>query len=183
MKTKLIFWFAALSFMGCKTSQNSPNQNIPQNKEIKNWVDTKNYEIVSNSAQPLVSNELNQLDAIGLLGVGNSAGRISLVGNSNFLRMKNDTISANLPYYGTLHFGGYADSDGGGIVFKGMPKNYKTSYDAIRRKTNIIFDMSNGTENFNVFLTVFDNETTSMSINSSKRNSISFEGNISSLDN
>ncbi len=141
-------------------------------------IESGRYEITLDFANPMASNELNTL---GLLTPGNTGSMIDIKGNVNYMKFKGDSLDVQLSYYGTRHSGVTNISNGGGIVFEGQPENYKTSFNEKKRRTTISFDMKEDAESFDVIIDVYPSSKAYVSINSSQRSSISYDGSISKL--
>lgn len=106
--------------------------------------------------------------------------QISLIGNSNYLRFVGDSVAIFLPYFGVRHSGGGYGSDGG-IEFEGSPKNLKIEPDSLKHKINISFEGNHNNEQFDFQIQVFSNKKTSVYVNSSQRDAISYRGKIRPL--
>ena len=130
----------------------------------------------SHTARPMATNALMQLGNTNILGPGNTAASINLIGNSNSLKVKGDTISAFLPYYGEQNFGG--GTYGGnhlGIEFNDVPENYQVTFDDQKQRAEIKFridDEHRNGEQYNVYITLFKNYNSLISVQSSNRTSI-----------
>lgn len=141
-------------------------------------------EIISTSAQPLMTAALQQLGNAGLFVNGSTAGNIDLSNNSNFLRVQKDSVMAMLPFYGERRFGGGYNSSSG-IEFAGVPEDLhiqkgKASSYEIRFSMN---DKNANTDNYRVFIKLFPNLTSTISITSSSRSSIQYRGQVYALKN
>lgn len=176
---KILFIIVLISvFSGCGTAN---SRDTSRNSTIlKEMVENKSFEIKSKRAYPLMTSAMQQLGNAGLFGNGSTAGNIDIAAHGNFLRMKNDSVMANLPFYGERHMGGgYTNSSG--IEFKGVPNNLqitkgkKNAYE-IRFDIN---DSNSNTENYQVYIKLTPNLTSNIMIISSHRNSIQFTGNVS----
>ncbi len=107
--------------------------------------------------------------------------RINLTTNPNFLKVKGDQVSADMPYFGVAQSAiGYGGGDTG-IIFEETPKKYNVEFNDKKTKAVIKFDANNKSESFNVILHVYKNGNASLSISSSKRNSISYDGKITAI--
>ena len=141
------------------------------------------FEIESDWAQPQVTTAFAQLG--DLLPAGSNASNISLIGNSNYLQIKDSIVNAFLPYYGERRQGGAYGSGKTGIEFEGVPQDFKTN----RGKKNSyeirfnIKDKNSRSENYTVYVQVFPNLSSSININSSHRTSISYRGRANIIEN
>tara|TARA_R110000796_G_scaffold88850_4_gene191930 strand:+ start:86589 stop:87134 length:546 start_codon:yes stop_codon:yes gene_type:complete len=174
MKLSLLFTFILI--IGC-TSSKKIVEATPESRALDELVANKKFMIESNWASPRASTSLNALSNSGLLGAGNSSGSINLIGNSNFLKIEGDTISAELPYYGERQMGGGYTSEAG-VKFKGIPKKYEAIKDNTSQRNIITLQINNATESYNITITLFPNWTSSIVINSSQRTPISYQGNV-----
>ncbi|WMI70316.1 DUF4251 domain-containing protein [Mangrovimonas sp. YM274] len=104
--------------------------------------------------------------------------RINLIGNPNFLRFDHGKIDADLPYFGVAQVAGYGSSSSGGVVVKGNMYNETKKVDEKKRRIVISFSVKNTSENFNMILTVYGNGNAILSVGSSNRNRISYDGKI-----
>lgn len=168
--------------VGCSASKVTSEE---QNIALEKLLEEKSFEIVSQWAYPQSSFAMNSISSAGLLPLGSTAGMIDLIGNSNYLRFKGDTIKAYLPYFGERQMGARLSGNNTGIEFDGLPKDYsikkgkKNSY-KIRFE---ISDKNSNTETYNVLVIVHQNLNSSININSSQRFSIRYKGQVSSYLN
>jgi len=176
---KIYLLISCLFLLGCNSSK-KVIEATPQSKALEALVAQKQFIITSDRAFPRASTALNSLANSGLLGAGNSSGSINLIGNSNYLKMEGDTISAELPYYGERQMGGGYTSEAG-IKFKGIPKNYKEIKDTATQHYRITFQINEASESYMISLTLFPNWSSSIVVNSSQRSSISYLGNVAEI--
>ncbi|PKQ46996.1 DUF4251 domain-containing protein [Confluentibacter flavum] len=161
----------------------SPKYGDNTSKVLDNMIENKSFEIISSSAQPLMTAAMQQLGNAGVFVNGSTAGNINLTTNANYLRMKNDSVMADLPFYGERQFGG-GYNNASGIEFEGIPNNlqikkvkdldYEISFD--------IHDKNSNTENYQVYIKLFPNLSSSMVIRSTNRSNIQFRGQVRELD-
>ncbi len=153
-------------------------------KQLERLVALKTFEIENNWAQPQVIGAMSQIQNSGLLPPGSSASSIDLTNHTNYFRMKEDSVFAYLPYYGEQRIAGRYTNNEMGIAFEGVPealtigKGKKSSY----LITFTINGKNKTSENYAVTLKLFSNLTSTMSINSSHRTSITYTGRVIALD-
>ena len=126
LKMKLFHLFVCLSML-VLTACNSTKTVISQENldAFNNLVASQNFEIESDWLYPQASMALQQVLNSGILSGGNNANSVSLIGNSNFLKISGDSISSYLPFYGERQMNvSYGGSDST-IEFEGTVKNYK----------------------------------------------------------
>lgn len=184
MKTNqntLIIIITLIIFSSCSSSKNVPL--TPEQKiKLDQLVEDKNFEINSNWAYPLPSTALNSVANSGLLAPGNTANRINLIGNTNFLIIKGDSIKAQLPYYGERRIVTNYNSNNVGIALNGLLKEWKAEFHEQKKLYSLRFQANQGTENYDIRITIFPNKKTDINVNSTHRNNISYSGTVKSLD-
>ena len=105
---------------------------------------------------------------------------INLIGNSNFIRFKGDSVEVFLPYFGVRQSGGGYGADGG-IKYEGPAENLKIVEDKSKNNILVKFEGRQGTEHLQFIITLFPKGNTSTSVNSSERDPISYWGNVRAL--
>jgi len=155
-----------------------------QQKELISWGNERSFEIRSYRALPMPTVAFNAVANSGLLAPGNSANNIDLIGNSNYFKMKGDTISAHLPYFGERRFGGNYGGTDGGISFDGVPDSKEITWNTKKQRVEMRFKIKQerDNENYDILIFLFSNHTTRIDINSSERTSISYVGHIEALE-
>ena len=123
-----------------------------------------------------------QLRILGILGLGNSAGSINILGNVNYFKMKGDTITAHLPYYGERYMGGGYNNKIA-IEFNGIPRSEEIKWNEKKQRAEMRFSIYQKDDNelYDIFIMIFSNNTTRMDVNSTERSLITFEGKIKAL--
>ncbi|SRR5690606_11256246 len=176
MKKYIIFVVttSALVFFNCGPSQKT---NSTDNWILNNLITDQTFEIESRWAQPMTTNAYNQA-VNGLLPPGSTTGQINLMGNANYLKMVKDSVSAFLPYFGERQMGGKYGGANGGIEFAGVPKDLNIT-STEKNGYNIQFtinDKENHSENYKVYIQIFQDLNANMVISSSQRLSIRYRG-------
>ncbi|WP_082333797.1 DUF4251 domain-containing protein [Mangrovimonas sp. TPBH4] len=105
--------------------------------------------------------------------------RINLMGNPNFLRLDHQNIDVDLPYFGVAQVAyGYGSSSSGGVVAKGEIYKESQKVDERKRRITTSFSVKNNSENFRMILTIYGNGNANLSVSSSNRNRITYDGKI-----
>jgi hypothetical protein len=177
MKTVLTFTVVLLLLTGCKSGDSvAKTEAALQTKQL---VETADYEITVNWARPLLTNELVQLGNSNLLPLESRAGRINLIGSSSHVRKKGDSLEIYLPYYGTRQLapklGGNNDV---AIQFMGIPEEYEVSYNEKKRLTEVSFKIKEGSEAYNINMTLTGSRQATVRVYSTQRTSISYTGEL-----
>ncbi|QBA64148.1 DUF4251 domain-containing protein [Muriicola soli] len=145
-------------------------------KALNNLVTSRSVEIEADWAFPLMTQGITSVANSGLLLPGSNANRIDLMGNSNYLRIKGDSIDVSLPYFGERQIGGrYANSDVG-IKVKGEAMEYQVEKEEKKNAYRIKFSLKDEIETLQFYVTLFPSGKASINVNSTHRSSIRYDG-------
>ncbi|MEL0456341.1 DUF4251 domain-containing protein [Flavobacteriaceae bacterium SZ-1-7] len=180
MKKKiLVYTGIILIFWACGSSKNQPTE--AQLQALNELMDSRQFTIESDWAYPQATRAMQQIANSGLLMPGNTAGNISLVGNTNFLKIKGDSIFSYLPYFGErqmqVDYGGRDNA----IEFKGLMEDLTIE----KTKNNgykFVFNAKSGRENFRVYLTITPGLKSDLLLNSGSRFPIGYSGNAKNTE-
>ncbi|MGB5430830.1 DUF4251 domain-containing protein [Eudoraea sp.] len=181
MKNGLVILGLMAIFWSCGSSEKAATSASGiEDQILENLVTKKSFQIESEMAQPSTNNAMNSVANSRLFLPGNSGSNINLTGNPNYLKVKGDTVSAYLPYFGVQQVtAGYGT--GSAIEFNGIPDNWKSRRNAKKNSYEVTFTIRRDTEVFQVSLTMYPNLTSHMHINSAQRNFIKYLGKVSEL--
>ncbi len=129
--------------------------------EIKDLVLSKKFEFIADQALPTGFRNVN------------------LIGNPNYLRVRNDTVMADMPYFGRA----YQSTPGerGGIYFEVLPEDYKVDINEKKRTISITFTAREDSKTYRCNLQVGGKEAASLSVIADHLSSISYWGDLSEL--
>ncbi|WP_405266298.1 DUF4251 domain-containing protein [Cellulophaga sp. Ld12] len=177
----LVILCAFLSSMACSNSKKLVSA-TPKSIALDQLVLQKSFQISSDWATPMATGSMNALANSGLLGPGNSPGNINLLGNTNYLRIKGDSITAHLPYFGERQMGGGYSTNDTGITFNTVPTSYEQIKNDRMQTHTIKFKISgNSNEHYSITVLLFPNWTSEIMVTSSQRTSIGFRGTVSKI--
>ena len=161
----------------CKSSKTIISDSHP----IHALVSSKSLEFTATSANPMVTQGMAAIANGGLVPPGSTISRIELTGTGNFLKIEGDSISANLPYFGERQFGGgYGSATG--IEFNGLPENYVQEFNTDKQKYTISFQINNSSDRYMVYVDIFPNLSSVVSVNMANRNAIQYNGRVNAID-
>lgn len=127
---------------------------LQKQKEIDALIDSKNFVFDAEKAIPL------------------GYRFILLDRNSYFVKFTADQVNADLPFFGRAYSAPYGKS--GGINFEGKPENVQVEK---KKKSYIVKATVRGKDDvYNLLFSVFFNGSTSLSVSSNNRASITFDG-------
>lgn len=154
----LLLSLLLMLLISCGSGKNAGFSQVNDYEELREVVYNGEFEIENQWAHPL------------------NGSMIDLIGNPNYIRMKNDSVDLFLPYFGVRHMGGDYGGREGGIKFKGVAEELQISEAENNSKIEIEFEAEEGTENYDFRITLFPNGNATTYVTSSERNSISYRG-------
>ena len=173
--TVLVFGIVLLS-CGSGKSKASPEQI----ETLNHMVESKHYEIKSNTAYPRVTPAFNSVNSV-FIKQGNSANRISLASNDNYLRIKGDSVFAKLPYFGERQMNvGYNGSDAT-VLIDALLEDYKAEFDTESNTQHISFSTKSENEILSFNVVLFPNLSSSINMNGQTRFPIRYSGYVTKL--
>lgn len=171
----IIVLLILLVSIACKSSK--PIATQAEIDKLSKIITNNHYRIESNWAYPQVTTAVQQVMSSGLLPPGSNANSISLIGNSNFLEFKGDSISSYLPYFGERQMQvGYGGNDSA-IQFDGLVQNYKVSMNK-NNGYEVSFEAVSKSEKFNVYISISPNLKTTVALSGGSRFPIRYGGKV-----
>lgn len=174
---RLGIWILMVAAMGC-----GGTKTIASAEEIEaldNLVANRSFEIQARWAKPMPSQALNSISNARLLPYGSNANRVDITGNSSYLRLVDNRVEADLPYFGERQMSGGYDPQRTGIQFEGTPENLQIQQNSKTKGYTMRFDINNGIESFQVVAQLMPSRASSFSIISSHRTQIRYDGTLS----
>ncbi|MDH7445549.1 DUF4251 domain-containing protein [Aquimarina sp. 2201CG14-23] len=158
---------------GIGTMQSQTRAERKQQKEEKANIDYS-------AAKTLIESGTYSFEAIWANPSGGT--RFSLIGNPNYLRVDNNNAAGFFPYFGVLHSLTNYGRTSAGIEFDSSIENYKVDFNDKKRKITVKFRSRNKSEWFDVIVKVYANSSAFVSITGSNRNNMSYDGQITKLE-
>lgn len=182
MKNSLLIFIAIIGLWSC--SSNKGVVSLEEQKKVEELVTNKSFEIDSQWAFPRITSTMISLQNTGFLPTNSTAGMIDITGHRNYFIFDKDSVKANLPYYGERQLGSaYNTTNGGGIMFDGVPENLKSEK---TKKGNYKFNFNikgsnNSTETYKVSVLIYKNASAKINVYSSHRLTIEYKGKLREL--
>ena len=130
------------------------------NQELKEMVNQRNFSIKFQWAQP------------------QRGGMIDLTTNPNEFAIKDDMANIFLPYFGVRHRGGAYNQNKEGIHYKGRISNLQINEASSGKEILIKFSVKEDTEYLEFILTIYENAKAHLSVSSSERENIVYQGEV-----
>ncbi len=146
---------------------------------LDNLVAKRSFEINARWARPMASQALNSISNARLLPYGSNASQVDITGNASYLRLVDDMVKADLPYFGERQMSGPYNSQNTGIQFEGVPEDLQIEPNSKTKGYTMRFNINNGSESFQVIAQLFPSRSSSISITSSQRTQIRYDGTLS----
>ncbi|MCC9071150.1 DUF4251 domain-containing protein [Flavobacterium sp. F-65] len=164
MKTKLSILLVLSCFLSVsvfaqkKTSKElKAEKELQQQKQIEALIDSKNFVFEAQKISP-------------------QGGRVIILDyNTYFLKFNPEKVTCDLPFFGRGFNIGYGSE--GGIKFEGVPENVKV--EKKKKYYNLKAIVKGKDDIYNLIFSIFFNGSTTLSVNSNNRSSITYYGEIS----
>jgi len=171
-----------LCVVSCATQKNTVD--IEKMAKLEQMVKTRNFQIDARWASPMATRSMTAIANAGLLAPGNTTNRIDINGVNSYLRVQNDSVFAELPYYGEiqlpLSYNPGNSSETSGIHFIGLAKDFSVEFNQRRQDYEFNFEVVNKNgEGFDVNGTLGPDLAATIWVNSSHRFSIRYIGSVS----
>ncbi len=150
----IIILVSVLSF----SCGSSVNRDTAADENLQQLISERHFEIENDWAMPLRGSQIN------------------LIGNTNYIRFKNDSVDLFLPYFGVRHTGGGYNSEGG-IKYEGIARNLDFSQDK-DSNTVISFEGRRKSESLDFRIVLYPNMKAYTNVTSSERDPISYRGEV-----
>jgi len=180
----LILVMALLLFWSCSSTKNDIANNSKTNQfiQLKELIASRSFKFKAETAYPVQTYDMMQVTNALLRNTGNTAGRISLMGNDDYITIKGDSVQAELAYFGERRMGFNTDPQDIGVHFEGKPKTYDVIENTKKKTFNIEFETRWKTEQYDVTLLVYPSKNATVFISSTNRTSIRYDGKIEKLE-
>lgn len=106
--------------------------------------------------------------------------RVNIFNNSNELKLIGDHSKADLPFYGVVTGGGA--NLPGGIEFDDTIADYAMTINQKKHRINVNYKVRSKTEVYHVNITIFHSGNATVNINSTYRNTMSYDGKIKAIE-
>jgi hypothetical protein len=172
---KYMLLFLLMVSLGC-ASNPKPKYSEAELESLNTAVTQKSFEVDARWARPMPDPALTSIANAGLVPQGSTVNRINITGTSSYLRVKNDSVVADLPYYGERQMGGTYNPIKGGVHFKGLAKDFSMEPTKKDSGVAVKFSVNEGPENYQVHIQLYPSGTSNISVVSSHRTPIWYDG-------
>ena len=164
-----------LLLVGCGATDYAV-KDINSFEDLKSFAKEKEFEIENRWANPMRANTVTFINNPNF-----NSGNVNLIGNTNYIKFKGDSVDIYLPYFGVRQMGG-GYNDRSGIKFEGVPEDLEITENENKKYVRYKFTANDETENYQFFITLYANGNASTSVNSSQRDNISYTGKFDHLE-
>ena len=152
-----------------------------QFETLKELVAGKSFEISVATAYPMNTYAVIQVTSALLRNTGNAPGRINVMANGDYIKIKGDTIQGELSYFGEVRNVGVYNPSDSGISFEGAPTSYEVTENEKKQSIRLEIDIKSKLERFTVVMELYPNNKATVFINSMNRTSIRYDGTVKEL--
>jgi len=167
MKGRIVALLMTLALLGASVyaAENPQKQDKKQKQkeQTEKLVNSKQFQFVARQALPMGGKS------------------VDLTTNPNFTKFYPDSIQADMPFFGRAYSVPYGGS--GGIKFDGKPKKFTITPQKRGKGYLIKATVNDTSDSYSLTLSVSNDGYGTLTINSNNRNSISYYGKISALEN
>lgn len=179
MKKLFLIYIASLTILSCGSSKQE--NEVAQLAITKELIESGKYQVIQHEAEPMLTNELNQLAASGLLMPGNVGNSIFLPEKSDYIVINDAIVEADLAYYGEIRLALNRNNISTIQIEKQDIIDYVVTFDEKKNKYSITFNARNQAEFYDVTIEVYPNSNTITTITSAHRNSIRYRGTLKAI--
>lgn len=171
--------------VGCSSTKSAEETALKNQQfdELKELVADRSFVFSAESAYPMQSYAVLQVNNALFRNTGNSAGRIDLAGNGDFIKVIGDTVLGKLPYFGEVRVVSSLDPNDSGINFNGTPDAYEVIENQKKQTLRLKFDIKQKSERFTVIMELFPNKRSTVFINCQNRTPMRFDGKVKAIKN
>ena len=169
-----VFLLLMILSLSCKTAKSGLDDLTIT--ELENKVSEKLMLFRAESALPLLSTDVMQVNSALLTRRGDSPSRIMLDGN-NYLKIKGDSTEAELPFYGEIRVADYSYGKNSSIEFSDTYTDFSLS---IKKNKRLIIklDVESQEDSYDVMLEIYPNKSANLTITGTKRTQMRYMGNV-----
>ena len=179
LKWKYFAVLIMLIAIGC-ASKSRYSSTPDQIENLRTLVSKKYFEINADWASPMATQSLTSVANAGLIPPGSTVTRINITGTASYLRIMGDSVKAQLPYYGERQMGGgIYNQNKTGIQFEGIPRDFSVLSNPKSNGQTMKFTISENGESFDVTAELFPSLSSTITIASSHRTTIWYNGFLS----
>ena len=186
---KKIFMFLVILGLGFNLNAQSRKQRKAEKKAeleakfevTKTLLESKSFQFEANWANPLGNDAVR----IGQSLPGGAAvfqgNRVSLTGNSNYVKITGDKANIALPFFGRVFFPSRINNNGG-FNYNGNLDNYSVSVNEKKKTVTIKFKAKSDNDQLIFILRVNAGGGAILNVNSTNRQTIAYDGVVKALD-
>ncbi|MFT7084049.1 MAG: hypothetical protein ACJAT0_002546 [Nonlabens sp.] len=168
-----------LVFSSCKSSFTEEDRT--KLITLQNQIKEQSFEFKANAVIPFNTQALNSVANDLLIRTGNSTARIHVQGDNYTLKIGEKQAVFALPFYGERRIGGGYTNDTG-FNFTAVIKDLTSTMNEKKGYISYEFRANNKTETLDIELQFYSPNTVKLSINSSHRTSMKYDGYIKWLE-
>ncbi len=170
-------------FWSCGTAKNTESIALKntQFSDLKELMASRSFVITVETAYPMNTYDMMQVTSALLRNTGNAPGRINVMGNGDYIKIKGDTVQGALSYFGEVRIVGAYNPSDTGINFDGEPHTYEVTENEKKQSIRLEFDIKAKSERYTVTMQLYPNKKATVFINSMNRTSIRYDGTVKEL--
>ena len=168
----LSFLIVVFILVGCGSTKQMPT--AEKLYALKSAVENKKIQFEATSANAIGLANVSGIN--NLMPMGSNQSNISLIGNSNYFIIDNDSIKMDMPYFGRQDVAKVYNGNDVGFQFDGKFSKYSQKFDEKKGQYTLNFSLNLKSENLNATLYLYSNNKARLDVNSSIRSAIFYSG-------
>lgn len=185
----ILLYFVSLTclFLSCKSNEIAKGEAKARDMAILEKLHSQNnYRIAVEVVYPFTSAATARVTSLLLTNTGDTANRIDLSGDGNFIQIENDTVIGYLPFFGEsrINAGKYGGSSLS-IQFKQPLKDLKKQINYSKGKLELEFTAhqeDNESEKYDINLEIYPNKSVDINITPTYKTFTRYSGTLVPFD-
>jgi len=173
--------FLASLFGMVLVSCSSTKQATQTTTALEAMLQEEAFKIEIQSAQPQLTGALVQIGNSGLIPPGSTISRIDLSGQNFHINLADQKVAVLLPYFGESQIGGGYQRDTR-INYEGKVEDLSIEKNTKKQRYVVRFNVVKETESFQFIINIFNNQSSTISLQSSHRRPINYSGSVNSVE-
>jgi len=169
----LIYFICAGLLLACNSTKEYTAAELTH---LETAVNAPQFTFTAQWANPLDQDATQVLNALRPAGGIVAGNRVRIDSGVYQLKVAEDQVEIDLPYFGTRQISSGNYPTDSGIQAKGPYKDFKIRNSKKPNLRNLSLQISDTTESYNISIQLFAGGTASITVNSSHRQSISYNG-------
>lgn len=175
------------SILSCKTNSIAKSEAKAKDLAVlDSFYNQDNYKIDVEVAYPFNTAATTQVANVLLRNTGNTANRIDVQGDGNFIKIKNDSVTAYLPFFGERRLnGGDYGGQNSGIQIEEPLRDLTKQIDTKKGKLELSFkaeQKGNGSDKYEIKIEIYPNNRVMVNVTPVYKTFMRYDGRLEDFE-